>query len=93
LFKAKKVLNNDSSMILSTFVLTYDVAVQGRPRGIYVDLNANTIISSSDHMLQIYDPINFDLIQVIGTEYKPEQFYYPTGLCVDDENSLHVCDC
>jgi sugar lactone lactonase YvrE len=73
-----------------------NVAVQGHPRGICVDMNANIIVSSLNHTIQIYDPINFELLQVIGTREQksnePGRFYYPTGMCVDDENNLYVCD-
>ncbi len=54
---------------------------------------------SSSHAVQIFDPRHsFRLIQQLGKQGKGGEgtqlgeFIWPTGMCMDDLNTLMVCD-
>ena len=62
-----------------------------------VDLNGFVNVScSSPHVVCIYDPRkSYQLLQTLGDDKQgsaPGQFNYPTGICVDDLNTLMVVD-
>jgi hypothetical protein len=78
----------------------FDVQVSGFARGLCVDLHGYLHVSSGDpfHVLRIFDPRqSFRLIQTLGKFGGHEgtrvgEFNHPTGMCVDDRNTLMVCD-
>jgi DNA-binding beta-propeller fold protein YncE len=73
-----------------------NVQVQGYPERVYVDLNGYIYISSTNHTVQIYDPVSLKLLQVLGnpdnSSQKNGKFCNPNGMCVDNQNNLYVCD-
>ena len=59
-----------------------------------VDLNGFVNVSCYSHVC-IYDPRkSYQLLQTLGDRYgsAPGQFNCPTGMCVDDLNTLMVVD-
>ncbi len=63
--------------------------------GVCVDLNGLVYVSCGSHVVQIFDPRhNYSLLQILGVKGNAAgQFYVPTGMCVDDTNTLMVVDC
>ncbi len=69
-------------------------------RGVCVDLAGYVYVSCGDgwsglQVVEVRDPrMNFTLLQTLGDENGdgPGQFDCPTGLCVDDTNTLMVAD-
>ncbi len=63
-----------------------------------VDLAGYVYVScgfrSGAHVVEVRDPrMNFSLLQILGNKSAgPAQFNRPTGLCVDDTNTLMVVD-
>ena len=74
-----------------------NIKMNGNVRGLCVDLNGFVYAScQSQHVVCIYDPRkSYQLLQTLGGEQgsAPGQFYFPTGMCVDDLNTLMVVDC
>ena len=74
--------------------------VQGQPRGVCVDMNGLAIVACGypAHSVQIYEPRkSFRLLQVLGARsvkkgLEPGSFIEPSGVCVDDINTLIVAD-
>ena len=65
------------------------------PRGVCVDLNGFVNVSCDfQHGVCIYDPRkSYQLLQTLGDKYgSAAQFNCPTGVCVDDLNTLMVVD-
>ena len=77
-----------------------NIQMSGCPRGVCVDLNGFVNVSCSGffrpHFVCIYDPRkSFALLQTLGDHFggsEPGQFNFPTGMCVDDLNTLMVVD-
>ena len=75
-----------------------NIKMNDRPRGVCVDLNGfvNVSIDSSPSVVCIYDPRkSYQLLQTLGEDQRGSlsgQFNYPTGMCVDDLNTLMVVD-
>ena len=69
--------------------------IDGFPRGLCVDMNGYIHVSSVySHTIQVFDPRkNYTLVQTLGSfGSTPGQFINPTGLCVDEFNTLMVVD-
>ena len=74
-----------------------NIKMRGYPHGVCVDLNGFVNVSCDPpHVVCIYDPCKNDqLLQTLGDGQQgpaPGQFNYPTGICVDDFNTLMVVD-
>ena len=77
------------------------IPVANYARGVCVDLAGYVYVSCGDlfggvQVVEVRDPrMNFSLLQTLGGEKGagPGQFDCPTGLCVDDTNTLMVVDC
>ena len=73
-----------------------NIQMDGRPRGVCVDLNGFMNVSCDSPHVYIYDPRkSYQLLQTLGDGQQgsaPGQFYFPTGMCVDDLNTLMVVD-
>ena len=74
-----------------------NIQMNGYPRGVCVDLNGFVNVSCfSSHVVYVYDPRkSYQLLQTLGVGKRgsaPGQFNYPTGMCVDDLNTLMVVD-
>jgi hypothetical protein len=79
----------------------FNLQVSGLARGLCVDLHGYLHVSCGDssHVIQIFDPRqSFRLVQTLGKQGKGGQgthlgeFNDPIGMCVDDHNTLMVCD-
>ena len=70
------------------------IPVASNANGVCVDLNGLVYVSVGSHVVQIFDPRhNYSLLQTLGgAGSAPGQLYNPTGLCVDDTNTLMVAD-
>ena len=73
--------------------------MSNRARGVCVDLAGYVYVScgayGGGNVVEVRDPrMNFSLLQTLGGEQGagPGQFDCPTGLCVDDTNTLMVVD-
>ena len=74
-----------------------NIQMNGNPHGVCVDLNGFVNVSCDwPCVVCIYDPReSYQLLQTLGNDEQgsaPGQFYYPTGMCVDDLNTLMVAD-
>ncbi len=79
----------------------FNLQVSGNARGLCVDLHGYLHVSCGhpSHVVQIFDPRqSFRLIQTLGKRGKGGEgtrlgeFNYPTGMCVDNHNTLMLCD-
>lgn len=77
-----------------------NLSVAGYARALCVDLNGYLHVSCGEmhNSVQIFDPRNsFTMVQQLGEIHgdlgaERGEFYYPTGMCVDGQNTLMVCD-
>ena len=75
-----------------------NIKMKCNPRGVCVDLNGFVNVSCGgwwSHVVCIYDPRkSYQLLQPLGGEQGSQwgKFMYPSGMCVDDLNSLMVVD-
>ena len=77
-----------------------NIQINGHPRGVCVDLNGYVNVSCEwPYVVCIYDPRkSYQLLQTLGDGdgdgfgSAPGQFHDPTGICVDDLNTLMVVD-
>ena len=73
-----------------------NIKMSGNPHGVCVDLNGFVNVScGSPSIVCIYDPRkSYQLLQTLGGDEgsAPGQFNDPTGMCVDDFNTLMVVD-
>ena len=74
-----------------------NIQMKDEPFGDCVDLNGFVNVSCvRPHVVCIYDPRkSYQLLQTLGDRYGsgPGQFNNPTGMCVDDLDTLMVVDC
>ena len=74
-----------------------NIEMNDNPRGVCADLNGFVNVSCDSHVVCIYDPRkSYQLLQTLGdcNNYgpAPDQFDFPTGMCVDDLNTLMVVE-
>ena len=73
-----------------------NIQMNSHPRGVCVDLNGFVNVScESPSVVCIFDPRkSYQLLQTLGDGpgLAPGQFIGPTGICVDDINTLMVVD-
>ena len=74
-----------------------NIQMNGYPHGVCVDLNGFVNVSCDlKHVVYVYDPRkSYQLLQTLGDGKQgsaPGQFNCPTGMCVDDLNTLMVVD-
>lgn len=82
--------NGDGSQHLQ--IIPFDSSA----RGVCVDLNGFICTSLNSHKIEIRDPRkDFAILQALGSgsgSSAPGEFNFPTGMCVDDTNTLFVVD-
>ena len=74
--------------------------MNGLPTGVCVDMNGLVSVAcgKTTHSIQIFDPRqNFSRVQTLGStsgfySAAPGKFHAPSGVCVDDVNTLIVAD-
>ena len=91
-----------SSSLSTTTTHLINFKVEGFPRGLCVDMNGYVNVccgGPQEHSVRIYDPRhNFGLVQSLSSLHSrigasPGAFDHPTGICVDNYNTLIVADC
>ena len=87
--KRVSIWNKDGSQHITNF------QVSGWPLGLCVDLNGFVHVAcGGDHNVQVYEPRNnYSLVQQLGHKgHAPGELNWPSGLAVDEFNTLMVVE-